>query len=304
MIINWTTFYHNESNNLIFINSWNNYMNGAYLEPNSQFGFSSINSISKALFNLSYLNRPYNLSNLMNYISVAVQVHTFYPDLINEVIESTNNIPVKFDLYITTTSIKNKLSIEEYIKKYTKADNYNIKVVKNKGRDIYPFLSQMKNLWSKYKYICHIHTKKSVHDPNYGLGWRHYLYKNLLGNNEIISNILTDFENDEKLGFIFPETFYEAKVHALKMNDNLERSINYLLNKIFNGYKMGNKLDFPAGDMFWSKVKAIYQIFVIDFREDICEEGTPLTMLYALERIWLFIVKLNGYYYKKTFGYY
>ena len=304
MIINWTNFYHNESNNLIFINSWNNYMNGAYLEPNSQFGFSSINSISKALFNLSYLNRSYNLSDLMNYISVAVQVHTFYPDLINEVIESTNNIPVKFDLYITTTSIKNKLSIEEYIKKYTKADNYNIKVVKNKGRDIYPFLSQMKNLWSKYKYICHIHTKKSVHDPNYGLSWRHYLYKNLLGNNEIIANILTDFENDEKLGFIFPETFYEAKVHALKMNVNLERSINHLLNKIFNGYKMGNILDFPAGDMFWTKVKAIYQIFVIDFREDICEEGTPLTMLYALERIWLFIVKLNGYYYKKTFGYY
>ena len=130
------------------------------------------------------------------------------------------------------------------------------------------------------------------------------LYKNILGNDEIISNILTNFENNEKLGFIFPDTFYEAKVHALKLNEPLIDSMNYLLNKIFNGYKIGSVLDFPAGDMFWAKFKAIYQIFIIDFSQDICEEGKPLTILYALERIWLYIVKLNGYYYKRTCDYY
>ena len=304
IIINWTMFYHNESNYLIFINGWNNYMSGAYLEPNQLFGFGSINSISKALFNLSYLNISYNLTNLLNNSSIAVQVHAFYFDLIKEVIDNVNNIPVKFDLYITTTTIKNKLSIEEYIKKYSKANKCSVKIVKNKGRDIFPMLIQMKSIWHNYKYICHIHTKKSIHDPTYGKHWRHYLYKNLLGNKEIISTILTDFENDDKLGFIFPETFYEAKVHALKMNEKLENSINYLLNKIFGQYKMGNILDFPAGDMFWAKLKAIYQIFLFDFSNDICEEGKPLTMLYALERIWLYIVKLNGYNYKKTCGYY
>ena len=304
IIINWTMFQHKESNYLIFINAWNNYMEGAYLEPNQQFGFCSINSLSKALFNLSYSNKIYNLTKLLNNVSIAVQIHAFYSDLINEVIDKVNNIPAKFDLYITTTSIRNKLYMEEYVKKYSKANNYNIKIVENKGRDIYPMLSQMKTIWQNYKYICHIHTKKSVHDPKYGMNWRHYLYKNLLGNNEIISNILTDFENDEKLGFIFPETFYEAKVHALKMNEILENSINYLLNKIYGHYKMGNIFDFPAGDMFWAKLKAIYQMFIIDFSKDISKEGKPLTMLYALERIWLYIVKLNGYYYKKTCGLY
>lgn len=304
IIVNWTMFHHNESNYLIFINAWNNYMNGAYLEPNQRFGFSTINSISKALFNLSYTENIYNYTKLLNNVSIAVQVHVFYSDLIKEVIDNVNNIPAKFDLYITTISKRNKLYIEKYIKKYSKADNNYIIIVKNKGRDIYPMLSQMKVIWHNYKYICHIHTKKSVHAPKYGLNWRHYLYKNLLGNYEIISNILTEFEKDEKLGFIFPETFYEAKVHALKMNENLENSINYLLNKICGNYKMGNILDFPAGDMFWAKLKAIYQIFLIDFSKDIFREGKPLTILYAIERIWLYIVKLNGYYYKKTFGYY
>ena len=304
LLINWTTFYHNESDNLLFINAWNNYLNGAYLEPNPQFGYASINSVSKALFNLSFINQTYNLINLVMGNSVAVQVHVFYADLINEVISNINNIPVNFDLYITTNTIRKKLTIEEYVKKYSKANNYNIKLVENKGRDIYPLLLQMKKVWHNYKYFCHIHTKKSMHDPNYGLSWRHYLYKNILGSTEVISSILTDFENDEKLGFIFPETFYEAKVHALKMKQPLIDSINFLLNKIFKGYKMGNLFDFPAGDMFWAKFKAVYQIFRVDFSKDICQEGKPLTLLYALERIWLYIVKLNGYYYKKTCDYY
>ena len=38
--------------------------------------------------------------------------------------------------------------------------------------------------------------------------WRDYLYDNLLGSKEIISEILTDFENNEKLGFIFPEHYF------------------------------------------------------------------------------------------------
>ena len=56
--------------------------------------------------------------------------------------------------------------------------------------------------------------------------------------------------------------------------------------------------------MFWAKFKAIYQIFNIVINKKLCKEGSPLTVLYALERIWLYIVKFNGYYYKITCGNY
>jgi hypothetical protein len=57
----------------------------------------------------------------------------------------------------------------------------------------------MKKVIKKYKYICHIHSKKSFH-INFGDEWRNYLYFNLLGSNQI------------KLGLIFPEPFYKVLI--------------------------------------------------------------------------------------------
>ena len=128
MVINWTLIYHNDSDNFIFINSWNNYLDGSYLEPNYEFGYGSINSISKALFSMNFINKPYNLSNLFIISYVIVQVHIFYIDLINEVINNTNNIPVKYDLYVTTDTMKKKIIIENYLKKHSNANIINLTI--------------------------------------------------------------------------------------------------------------------------------------------------------------------------------
>ena len=252
IMINWTIRNYNESNQFIFINSWNNYNDGNFLEPEPKYGFGSINALSKALFNIKFKNYTQNFTSLMNKAKIAVQAHVYYEDLINEIITSTNNIPIKFDLYITTTTLEKKYQIKNYIKKNSKANNYYIKIVKNKGRDVFPLLIQMRSAINKYKYFCHIHTKKTLQAPGLGNGWRNYLYKNLLGS-DIVSEILSDFENNQKLGFIFPETYYQSKESALKINKRLINSINYLINQIFEGYQIGKNLDFPAGNMFWAK---------------------------------------------------
>ena len=305
MIINKTLNNCSDSNKFIFVNSWNNYFDGAYLEPDYRFGFGGLNALSKSIFNLNFKNMTYHYSNLENSAKIAIQAHIFHVDLVEDIIKITNNIPVKFDLYITTNNLYKRRIIKEYMKKNSKANKYEIKIVKNKGRDILPLLIQMRNVFYKYKYFCHIHSKKTLQNPNYGYKWRLYLYKNLLGSKETISEILSDFESDGKLGFIFPETFYEAKESALKLDKPLVNSINYLIKKILGEFKMGNQLDFPAGDMFWARSKAVYQIFQINLENDIFLEGKgPQTILFAIERIWLYIVKYNGYYYKKKCGYF
>ena len=302
LLIDWTKSHYNESNQLLIINSWNNWNEGSYLEPDQKYGFANLNSLSKALFNLPFRKNKYNLFNLKINKNIAVQAHIFYEDLIFEIINITNNIPVKFDLYITITFSNLSSILEQYINN-SKADNYYIKLVKNKGRDVFPFLAQLKMIVRNYKYICHIHSKKSMHSPLFGYNWRKYLFRNLLGNSHIISEILTDFENYDKLGFIFPENFYDCVSVALKLKDADRYYTNFVLNKIFPGYKIGETLDFPAGNMFWARVESIHQIFDQSFEDLIPEENNQLTgtILHGIERVWLYLVKLNGFYYKKIF---
>ena len=77
--------------------------------------------------------------------------------------------------------------------------------------------------------------------------------------------------------------------------------MNFILQKIFKGFKIGYKLDFPAGNMFWAKTKAIYQIFNIRLKYPKELNQTNETIMHGIERIWLYLVKLNGYYYKTIF---
>ena len=138
--------------------------------------------------------------------------------------------------------------------------------------------------------------------------WRNYLLNNLLGNKIIISEILYDFEKYERLGFIFPEIYIQLRDAGKKRRKSNEDHINYLLKKIFpnNKYEVGNIIDFPAGDMFWAKTLAIYQIFELNISDEFPLEVGQLdcTIMHGIERFWLYLVKLNGYYYKKIFKYY
>ena len=300
LLINWTKKHYNESNQFLIINSWNNWIEGSYLEPDERYGFANLNSLSKSLFNLPYRKKNYNLFNLINNKNIAIQAHIFYEDLISEIINITNNIPVKFDFFITINFSNLSSILEQYLKNYSRAENFYIKLVENKGRDAIPFLTQLKMVIRKYKYICHIHTKKTTYDPIYGYKWRKYLFRNLLGNSNIISEILTDFENFDKLGFIFPENFYECVNHTIKLKDADRYYTNFVLNKIFPGYKIGEIMDFPAGNMFWARVESIHQIFEQSFEDLVPKEKnqTTGTILHGIERVWLYVVKLNGFYYK------
>ena len=302
-IINSTKIEEKKNNIIFFINGWNNWKEGIYLEPDDIFGFASINALSKALFNLSFAKDSYNLENLKINCQVAIQAHIFYKDLIVDIINKINNIPIKFDLFISTNSIEIKNIIKEYIAQNSRANHCEIIILNNKGRDVLPFLIQLKNNIKKYKYICHIHSKKSKTSPEIGFAWRNYLYQNLLGSERIVSEILSDFENNDKLGFIFPDTFYDIIIHKQILTKKTLKYMKFLLKRIFPKYKIGTKLDFPAGNMFWAKTNSIYQIFEIDIEKMFDKENdqTNDTIMHGIERIWLYLVKLNGYYYKTIF---
>jgi len=291
-----------ENETFILFNAWNNYQGNYFLEPDDEYGFSYLNYFSKALFNLNH-SSFYELKNRNDSVKIAIQVHLFYEDLIPDIINKVNNIPVKYDLYITTTSQSISKKLKKFIKKHSNTNYYEILIIENKGRDILPFLTQMKNKYKKYKYISHIHSKKSQTAPQIGFIWRNYLYDNLFGNTNIISDILYDFENDRKLGFIFPETFFAIIKHFFKLTNKTREWMTFISTKYFPGYERGELVNFPAGNMFWAKIKAIYQVFDIDLKEYYPSEDDQIndTIMHGIERIWLYLVKLNRYKYKVIF---
>ena len=298
-IIKWTQERYNKDNQFIFIDNFN------FLEKDSISGYANINTFSKALYEIPLIDRSkFNLINLQRNALVFVQAHVFYIDLLPDIVTKSNNFPVPFDLYITTNTKEKKNFIEDYLKRNSIANKYEVLFIENKGRDIIPFLTQVKDIWENYKYFCHIHTKKHGYDEQIGYNWQGYLYNNLLGDKDIISKILTDFENNNKLGVIIPDHFYSQIKYSFYMDF---RNIKHLYNLFetlfpFLKLKIGDVLDFPIGNMFWARTSAVYQIFDDKIIKKCPEEKGQLdgTMLHAIERIWLYLAKLNGFYYKSV----
>ena len=301
IIIDWTLENQNKENQYIFLDNFQN------LEPNELLGYTNINYFSKALYGLKIMNKNFNLKNLQNSTLILIQIHIYYIDLLAEVVNKTNNIPLSFDLYITTNDEEKKIYIENYLKSNTKANKYEVLITPNKGRDVVPFLIQLYDNFRNYKYFCHIHTKKHLNMVDLGNNWRSYLYENLLGSENIISQILSDFENHNDLGLIFPKHFSPIIQYVYKTRHSNTKHLNKLLRLLFPKRRLliNDALNFPSGNMFWARISAIYQIFnkkIIKFTPK--EKGQiDGTILHGIERFWPFLIKLNGFCYKTILYY-
>jgi rhamnosyltransferase len=80
--------------------------------------------------------------------------------------------------------------------------------------------------------------------------------------------------------------------------------MNYLLKKLNKYFRIGKKIEFPIGNMFWGKTASIYQIFDLNkiinkFQKE--KNQIDGTIMHGIERFWVYLVKFNGYYYKKIF---
>ena len=314
-VINYTRKHFAEDTRFIFINAWNEWGEGTYLEPDQKYGYAAINALSKAIFDLPYneassmlidngLRKGQNWNlNLDRETNIAVHIHVFYLDLIPEFLSALSNIQHPFDLYVSTD-----LSYKaEYVKRafaerkslHHCIRNLYVDIFDNRGRDVIPFLKQMGPVFAQYKYICHLHTKKSKHNL-IGDQWRRYLLKNLMGSEAIVDDVLYLMESDSSVGIVYPETFSAIKPFMVWGSD--KKNAESLAQKMGVEIKMElvcgkDQVIFPAGDMFWARTEAVKQILGYTFVEEIPEEEgqTDGTIMHAVERLWSYTAAFNGY---------
>ena len=161
----------------------------------------------------------------------------------------------------------------------------------------YNFRNKAKN----YKYICNINTEQNE-NINYFEEWKNYIHNNLLGDSKIVYEIISDFEDNNHLGIIFPEKYYKSYINFGDIiSDSDSKYLNYIIQKIYPQTQVRQDLlDFPEGNMFWAKIKAIYPIFNLNSKINFTNKSILIFKNY-LELIWIFLVKLNGFLYKKIF---
>ena len=223
---------------------------------------------------------------------IAVHLHVFYVDLLEDFLDAFENFHFVYDLFITTDNATKKQEIESILRSNGK--DAQIFVTGNVGRDVLPML-KLKDYLSDYDYIGHFHTKKSKEADFWaGESWRNELIDMLI---KPADNILANFDND-KLGIVIADipTFFRFNKIVDAWNEHL---IAPAMNDLWQQMGMTKAIDFnnfhnfvmSYGTYVWFKYDALKPLFDLGLTdEDVPAEPLPQnSILHAIERLLIYI---------------
>ncbi len=219
---------------------------------------------------------------------IAAIIHIYYPELSGEILGYLYQIPLSADLYISTDTEAKQSQI---LAQFSDYDNGSVvvKVFPNRGRDIAPMLVGFKDVFHRYDYFVHLHSKKSPHSDGGLVHWRAYLFESLLGSKDIVRSYLYLLEH-HNIGIAFPQHFAPLRI-------NINWGYDFTLVKQLLG-RMGvtlhsrQLLEFPSGSMFWGRTDAVKPLLDLELSfSDFPEEAGQIdgTLAHALERSFLYV---------------
>jgi len=196
-----------------------------------------------------------NTADPDNSLSIAIAVHVYYMDRVEQIMEYIGHIPYKHTLYFTVCE-ESKSELNHILKKYGLAD-YQVIVVENAGYDIFPFLKLLPFLMGQnHDLVCKIHTKKGAanlekHISGIDDVWFKILMDSVLGSKNLVNKITFAFESDKELGMIGPAGLYKSAQKLMYGNDAYATDI---LSKISSDTDPAKDWGFFAGSMFWARL--------------------------------------------------
>jgi len=233
-------------------------------------------------------------------VKIAVIIHAFYLDVLEDIITLLDNISPKPTLFISISQDANQVEVEQFL--HTKGyHQIHIVKVQNQGRDVAPFLIEFASKLQDYDLCCKIHGKKSLYSGSDRADWRGHLYYNLLGTKKIVDDIISRFSYDKKLGLLFSDNYGMLPYWGYTWLTN-KPAVTYLLNRLklleLSPLLQQTYIDYPAGTMFWFRPNAIRQILNSNLKykdfpiEPIANDGT---IAHGLERLFAYTSRLNGF---------
>ncbi|MEB0120483.1 rhamnan synthesis F family protein [Pseudomonas sp. CCI1.2] len=226
-------------------------------------------------------------------VRVAVVVHLYYVDLLDEILTYLPGIVEPFDLYVTTPFEADVSRILN--SSATCAASVTIRVSENRGRDIGPFMSlYLSGVLDGYSAVLKLHSKKSKYS-NLGAQWRKSIYDSLMGSSLVIRKTLKLFEN-QTVGIVGPHSYYLSNEMFWGANREVVKKI---ISSIVGGTpRGGTELGFFAGSMFWFAPKAISGVKKLPLSELVFAQENGMqdgTLAHAFERIFCPLARESGF---------
>lgn len=265
---------------LVFINAWNEWAEGAVLEPDMRLGHAWLEATRQALAPVPVSDpRP------------CAVIHIWYPDLLDELLAALRSSGITWRIIITTASEKEQAVRKRAAKLHLDAE---IEVFENRGRDILPFLHVANRLLDEgVTTVLKLHGKRSTHRED-GDAWRTELLDKLLAP-ERAGRILSAFANDPGLGIVHAEGHLQSLHHYWGEN---RANVDYLCRRA--GMPMSDAGDdhFVAGSMFWVRPAALRLLLdahldLLDFEAEAAQRDG--TLAHAVERTFSLSATAGGF---------
>lgn len=275
---------------LVFVNAWNEWGEGAHLEPDRRFGYGYLHATANVLRDFGDYREIETLiadnnASFRKSSSVAVVLHLYYDDLFEEILANCYPNVSDFNLFV---SVRRDISPARLKVMLRKLPNCYVVALKNVGRDVYPFLHILPLLVQhNYETVCKLHSKRSLHRGD-GDMLRHNAFRSLVGDRATVERILSTLREDRSVAAIAPEGAIISLAEGERYAGN-EKWLKTLLSRLDKAESTDYScVKFPGGTMFWARLAAIRPLLDLQLKEsDFEPEVGQLdgTLAHAVERL-------------------
>lgn len=239
-------------------------------------------------------------------MKTALFLHLYYEDQGAFCRRYASHMPKGCDIFITVPTDEKKKNAAELFRTLESDHHVEIKVVQNRGRDLGPFLTDLRDAICDYDLIVKVHDKKTMqtYPPTIGHSWEHMLFENVLHNETFIDNVIATFEEQPHLGLLVPPPPLHGPYYPttgendwggnFEVTKELARKLNLHVPMSEDREPIA-----PLGSIFWCRTDALRPLLDYNWKyEDFPEEpaATDRTILHAIERIFPFCAQQMSYY--------
>jgi lipopolysaccharide biosynthesis protein len=265
---------------LVFINAWNEWAEGAVLEPDQRLGHAWLQATRDAL--LPSPPRPQR---------PCVVVHAWHLDVFDSILDVLSGARTPLRLVVTTDP-EHAAGVRERLA--ARGLEAEVEVAGNRGRDILPFLRVANRLLDEGEdWVLKLHTKRSPHLPN-GADWAAELLAALAGNGRLDAIVAALPEQAAQLGMVAAEGHLLPVAQFLGGNGP---GLDYLQRRLGLGPAHG-QARFPSGSMFWVRLEALRPLLDAHLDEEDFEAEAgqvDSTLAHAIERVLGHCLEHGGY---------